>query len=206
MRDVFGVQPQVLIDELIAHQQRPPAERQGEDFRRELAARDARLAAMEKEMQDSAQREEQSRASEQLRQYKEQHISPVLADRAKFELTHRALGEKAADEVYSLQKARYDAVQAGKAGKTVGNMTAAQAAALPLLSPAQAAEMIEAELRRRRDVLTGASAPPGKPPEPAKTDGPPRAEASGPPAQKPPAPSSAAWRNPPKPYTRKMIR
>jgi hypothetical protein len=208
LQEVFGWQPQQIIDELVAHSQKKPEELQREQTQSEIAAANARLAQLEKERQAETSAREQERAAAQIAQYKTEHIAPVLADRAKYELTHRALGDKAVDEVFSLQRARHDLIAAGKAGRAIpgSGLSAEQAAAEPFWSAAECAEVIEAHFKKQRDTLSGTSAPSAKPPEPTKTDEPPRASASGSQAQKPPNGAGTNFRSFPKPFVRKAVR
>jgi hypothetical protein len=189
----FGVGPQQILDLIVADGAKPAATRSDEQTARLAVELNAKIAELQNSVQTSAEAQRQQALARDVEAYKTNAIVPVLADRAKYELTHRALGDKAADEVHALQSGRFQwsqqEVAAGRLRQPV------------VLTPAQAADEIEVYLRSQRDLLTGSNVAPGKAPQPTTRIEPPAAKPSG--SQTPPTttPRAASWRAPPKAYT-----
>jgi len=178
----LGVEPSVILEALIADGAKPPAARQQEiDAARDREYR-ARLDEIQRQLQASQEAQAQRAQAEQVSQYKTATIAPVLADKAKYELTLRALGDKAVDEVFAVQQAFYQRsqrlIQEGKLSEPV------------VLSPAEAADKLEANYRSQRDLLSGTSAKPAPAPQPPTRPEPPAAPTSGSPAPNPATPTS----------------
>ncbi len=197
MQQAFGVAPQQILDSIITEGAKPEATRAQEKSASEAAELRAKLAEIEKTVQATAQAQNAERNARDVEAYKISAIVPILADATKYELTRRALGDKAADEVFALQRNRY-------------NVTAAEVAAgrrrtPEVLSPAQAADMIERHFRSQRDLLTGASVDPAKPPQTTARTEPPAVQPSGSQTQNQAA-RTGGFRAPPKPYKVRSIR
>jgi hypothetical protein len=157
MQQAFGLTPQQILDSIIAEGARPAAAKAADDAARRQAEVDAKLADFEKTLQSSAEAEKARAHAESVAAYKTSAIAPVLADKAKYELTLRALGDKAVDEVFSYLETRYQITSA--------EVRSGKRRAPEVLTPAQAADRIEAHLRSQRDLLAGTSVAPGAAPQ-----------------------------------------
>ena len=196
----FGIAPQAVLDAIIADGSKPEATKAAEKSASEAAELRAKLADIEKTVQDSEKARQQESHRQGVAAYKTSAIAPVLADKAKYELTLRALGEQAAvDEVYALQAKRF--------ALTSQEVAAGKRQAPDVLTPAQAADQIEAYLRSQRDLLTGTSVAPGKSSQPTARTEPPAVQPSGSQTQKPAAPSgNGIFKPTAKPYTVRAAR
>ncbi len=155
LQSTFGVAPQAVLDRIIAEGAKPEATRAQEAGAQQAAALQKKFDELQAEMQRSARENAQQKAARETDEYKRYAIAPTLAQADKYPLTMRALGANAVNEVFALQEARYKVTQAevaaGRRDKPV------------LLTPSQAADMIEHHYRSQRDLLTGANVAPGKP-------------------------------------------
>jgi hypothetical protein len=197
MAEAFGVAPKAILDSIIAEGAKPEATKLEEKSGREAAELRAKIAELEKSVQTAAEAQKAEAARRDVAAYKSSAIVPVLADATKYELTRRALGDKAADEVFDLQQKRFlitqDEVRAGRRQQP------------EVLSPAQAADLIEQHLRSQRDLLTGASVAPAKLTQPTARKEPPPVSPSGSQTQNP-AGTGGKFRVAPKPYNVKSVR
>lgn len=192
----FGVGPQQILDAIVADGAKPAATKVQEQLTSDAAEWRAKVAELEKSVQTAAETQRQQALAREVEAYKTSAILPVLADTAKYELTHRVLGSKAADEVHALQQQRYlvtqSEVQQGRRQQP------------EVLSPAQAADLIEQHLRSQRDLLSGTTVEPAKAPQTTARTEPAPVKTSGSQTTKPA--TAGSWRHPPKPYQVKSVR
>ena len=131
----FGINAQAVLDRVIAEGVKPEATRMQESAAAEAAALKAKIDGLEAEIRRGQQESQAQRDAREAHEYKAAAIAPTLAD-PKYSLTTRVLGARAADEVFSLQLAQF---------KLTGEA----------LTPAAAADRIEAHFRSQRDLLAG---------------------------------------------------
>jgi hypothetical protein len=196
----LGIAPQAVLDAIISDGSKPEATKLQEKAAQEAEQLRAKLAEVEKTVQDSVSAQQQERHRQSVAAYKSTAIAPVLADKAACELTLRYFGgneQAAADEVFSLQSQAFALssaeVKAGKRSEPV------------VLTPGEALSRIEAHLRSQRDLLNGTSATPAKPQPTARTE-PPADKPSGSQATKPAPSGNGIFKHPPKPYTVRSAR
>ena len=171
LQQAFGVSPQAVLDSIIKEGAKPEATRAQEKAATEAAELRAKIAQLEQSVQTASQAQAEAATRQQVEAYKAQTIAPVLADASKYELTNRVLGTNAANEIFALQHKRFQVTQA--------EVQAGRRRAPEILTPAQAADMIEKHLRSQRDLLSGTSVAPAQAPQPTARIEPPAAKPSG---------------------------
>lgn len=190
----LGVQPQAVLDAIIADGAKPEATKLEEARAREAEAFSKRVADLEKQVKDAHEAQAKQKWEADAADYQRNAVLPVLKDAAKYELTLRALGtpEAAAAEIFALQKKRYQV--------TLAEVREGKRDRPEVLSPEQAALRIENLLRSQLSKLSGTSAKPEEKPANATRPEPANDKTNGSPTHKTAAPPGR-YSTPRKPYT-----
>lgn len=190
----LGVQPQAVLDAIIADGAKPEATKLEEARAREAEAFSKRVADLEKQVKDAHEAQAKQKWEADAADYQRNAVLPVLKDSAKYELTLRALGspEAAAAEIFALQQKRYQV--------TLAEVREGKRERPEVLSPEQAASKIENLLRSQLSKLSGTSAKPEEKPANATRPEPATDKTNGSPTHKTAA-TPGRYSTPRKPYT-----
>jgi len=163
LEQTFGIKAQTVIDRIIGESAKTEPQRLSEAADRRAKEAEQRVAALEEEHKRSRAQAQQESQAKQVADYKANAIAPVLKD-DKYALTNKALGADAVNQVWALIDTHY--ALTAKRGQAV------------LLTPAQAADIIEKHYQSQRDLLSGTTVAPAKlsatptpSPAPAKANG-----------------------------------
>lgn len=197
LQQAFGIQPQQVLDAIIADGAKPEATRAQEQNSEQAKQFDERLKKYETELAQEREARAREKLATDFAEYQDKSIVPLFANAKKYELTLRYFDgntKAAASEVFALIQNRYNfTLREAQEGKRQGPET---------LSPDKAADLIELTLKQRRDKLTGSSVPPSEP-TPPKRQEPATASANGSPTHN--RTHDGRYSTPRKPYTVKRV-
>lgn len=153
MHRVFGLTPQQLVDQMVERGNKKPEvlAKESED------AREARIAALEKQLEDGAKQTKEQQQRAQAQQFVKDNIAPIVSDTTRFRFLNAEFGADAAATVYNTMASRFN-----KTGKTP--------------PPHEVAEFIENELRTKAAIaaqLLSSSAATPQTANPKKVETPP---------------------------------
>lgn len=191
---VFGWRAQDILDAVIAQGAQTPEQKAAATAAATAEAERQRLAQLEQTVQNGIAEQRRREEHAQLEAYKATAVAQTLADKTRHPNLHRALGDEAVNEVFALQEARYN--------ESLPQIRQGLRASPEVLTPQQAADIIEAYFKQLHDKLAGTNVAPAPAPATPKVE-PPPASASG--SQTATA-HNAAFRPFAKSYTTKVVR